>query len=142
MEENLEKDTVASLHEYELNDGNMEKITKESKKCFSYGFTMLEETDSKLPLLAVLTIAKVPLRETADLYPPPPENEDWDKYPEMGNIEEEMHYLHIHPDKGLERKNDPPLAAHIPIPPWLHELQLLFPVMFNMNGNLFIIDWI
>jgi hypothetical protein len=46
-----------------------------------------------------------------------------------------MHYLHICPDKGLGRKSDHSLAAHIPIPPWPHELQLLFPVMFNMNGN-------
>jgi hypothetical protein len=46
-----------------------------------------------------------------------------------------MHYLHIHPDKGLGRKNDPSLAAHIPILPQLHELLLLFPVMFNMNSN-------
>jgi hypothetical protein len=35
----------------------------------------------------------------------------------------------------LGRKNDPSLAAGIPIPPWPHELRLLFPVMFNMNGN-------
>jgi hypothetical protein len=29
----------------------MEKITKEGKKCFSHGFTMLGETESKPPLL-------------------------------------------------------------------------------------------
>jgi hypothetical protein len=46
-----------------------------------------------------------------------------------------MRYLHIHPDKSLGRKNDPSLVTHIPIPPWLHELQLLLLVMFNMNGN-------
>jgi hypothetical protein len=57
-----------------------------------------------------------PLRETADLYPPLPEDEDWNTYPKMGNIEKEMHYLHICPDKGLGRKNDPSLAARIPIP--------------------------
>jgi hypothetical protein len=72
--------------------------------------------------LAAPAIALAPPREIDDLYLPLPENEDWDKYPEMGNIEEEMHYLHIHPDKGLERKNDPPLAARIPIPPQPHEL--------------------
>jgi hypothetical protein len=111
------------------------KITKQSKRCFSHGFTVPEETESKPPPLAALAIAMAPLRETADLYPPSPEDEDWDKYPKMGNIEEEMHYLHICPDRGLERKNDPPLAALIPIPPRPHELQLLFPFMFNMNGN-------
>jgi hypothetical protein len=76
-----------------------------------------------------------PTRETADLYSPLPEDKDWDEYPERGNIEEEMLYLHIHPDKGLGRKNDPPLAAHIPFPPQPHELRVLFPVMFNKNGN-------
>jgi hypothetical protein len=75
-EENLEKDTVASLHEYELNEGDMEKITKESKKCFSYGFTMLEENKSKQPQLAALAFAMAPLRETADLYPPSPQDKD------------------------------------------------------------------
>jgi hypothetical protein len=35
----------------------------------------------------------------------------------------------------LGRKNDTSLAARIPIPPQPHELQLLFPVMFNMNSN-------
>jgi hypothetical protein len=100
----------------------MEKMTKESKKCFSYGFTMPEETKSTLLLLAALAIAMAPLRETDDFYLPPPENEDWDEHLEKGNIEEEMHYLHIHPNKGLERKNDPPLAACIPIPPWAHEI--------------------
>jgi diketogulonate reductase-like aldo/keto reductase len=70
-EENLEKDTVASFHEYELNEEDMEKITKESKKCFNYGFTVPEETKSKLPPLVALAIAMAPLRETADLYPPP-----------------------------------------------------------------------
>jgi hypothetical protein len=49
---NLEKDTVDSLHEYELDIGDMEKITKESKRCFSHGFTVPEETESK-PLPAV-----------------------------------------------------------------------------------------
>jgi hypothetical protein len=33
-EENLEKDTVASLYEYELDAGDMEKITKAGKKMF------------------------------------------------------------------------------------------------------------
>jgi hypothetical protein len=28
----------------------------------------------------------------SDFYPSPPEDEDGDKYPDMGNIEEEMHY--------------------------------------------------
>jgi hypothetical protein len=46
-----------------------------------------------------------------------------------------MRHLHICPDMGLGRMNDPPLAAHSPIPPRPHELQLLFPVMFSMNGN-------
>jgi hypothetical protein len=63
-EENLENDTVASHHEYKLNAGDMEKITKESKRCFSHGFTVPEETESKPPLLAVLAIAKAPPRET------------------------------------------------------------------------------
>jgi hypothetical protein len=63
------------------------------------------------------------------------EEKDWDKYPEMGNIKEEMYCLHILPNKGLGRKNDPPLAACIPIPSQPHELRLLFPVMLNMNGN-------
>jgi hypothetical protein len=85
----------------------MEKITKESKRCFSHGFTVPEETESKLPPLTVPAIATAPPRETDDLFPPPPEEEDWNEHPERGNIEEEMHYLHIRPDKGLERKNDP-----------------------------------
>jgi hypothetical protein len=119
-EKNLEKETVASLHEYKLDTGDVEKITKESKMRFSHGFTVLEETESKPPLAAP-PIATAPPRETSDLYPPP-EEEDWDKYPEMGNIKEEMHYLHIRPDKGLERKNDPPLVACIPIPPRPHQL--------------------
>jgi hypothetical protein len=61
---------------------------------------VLQETISKLPPLAVSTIASAPPRETAILYPSPTEDEDWDKYPETGNIEEEIHYLHIHPKKG------------------------------------------
>jgi hypothetical protein len=113
----------------------MEKITKESKRCFNHGFSVQEETESKLLLLAVLATAKTSPRETADFYSPLPENEDWDEHPERGNIKEEIHYLHICPKKGLERKNDPPIAACIPIPPWPHELRLLFPVMFNMNSN-------
>jgi hypothetical protein len=120
----------------------MKKITKKSKKCFSYGFTVPDETKNKLLLLAVSAIAMALPRETADLYSPLPEDEDWDKYPKMGNIEEEMHYLHICPDKGLGRKNDPPLAARIPIPPQLHELRLLFPVIFNVNSNNTLMDWI
>jgi hypothetical protein len=111
------------------------KITEESKQCFSHGFIVLEETESKLLLLVAPAIAKAPLREIDDLYAPPPEDEDWNEHHERGNIEEEMHYLHICPKKGLERKNDLPLAAHIPIPSWPHELRLLFPVMFNMNSN-------
>jgi hypothetical protein len=95
----------------------MEKITKESKRCFSHGFTVPVETESKLLPLAAPAIAMAPPREIDDLYPPPPEDKDWDEHPEMGNIEEEVHYLYIHPDKGLERKNDPSLAACIPIPP-------------------------
>jgi hypothetical protein len=35
----------------------MEDITKESKKCFSHGFTVLEETKSKPLLLAAPAIA-------------------------------------------------------------------------------------
>jgi hypothetical protein len=54
----------------------MEKITKESKKCFSYSFTTLEENKSKLPQLAALAFATAPLRETADLYPPSPQDND------------------------------------------------------------------
>jgi hypothetical protein len=46
-----------------------------------------------------------------------------------------MHDLHICPDKGLGKKNDPSLAARIPIPPQPHELRLLFPVKLNMNNN-------
>jgi hypothetical protein len=46
-----------------------------------------------------------------------------------------MPYLHIRPGNGLGRKNDPSLVACIPIPLCLYELQLLFLVMFNMNGN-------
>jgi hypothetical protein len=94
-----------------------------------------EETESKPPLLAALAIATAPPRETADLWPPLPEDEKWKEHPYRVNIEEEMCYLHIRPDMGLGRKNDPPLAACIPIPPRPHELLLLFPVMFNMNGN-------
>jgi hypothetical protein len=74
-----------------------------------------EETKSKL-LLAAPAIATAPPRETADCFPPPPEEKDWNEHPERGNIEEEMRYLHIHPDKVLGRKNDPTLAAHIPKP--------------------------
>jgi hypothetical protein len=77
-EENLEKDTIISLHEYELDTGDMKKITEESKWCFSHGFTMLEKTESKLSPLAALAITMAPLRETAGLCPPPPEDEDWD----------------------------------------------------------------
>jgi hypothetical protein len=58
-EENLEKDIVASLQEYELDIGDMEKITEKSKQCFSHGFTVPEETKSKPPLLAVLAIARL-----------------------------------------------------------------------------------
>jgi hypothetical protein len=115
-EENLEKETVASLHEYKLDAGDIEKITTESKRCFSHGFTVLEETESKPPPLTALTIATAPPRETADLYPPPPEDEDWDKYSEVGDIEEEMCYVHIHPDKGLGRKNNSPLMLTFPSP--------------------------
>jgi hypothetical protein len=113
----------------------MEKITKEGKKCFSHGFTVPEEPKSKPPPLALLVIVTAPLIETADLYPPLPENKEWEEHPNRVNIEEEMRYLHIHPDKDFGRKNDPPLAARIPIPPQPHELHLLFPVMFNANGN-------
>jgi hypothetical protein len=73
-EENLEKDTVASLDEYELDTGDKEKITEESKRCFSHGFTVPEETENKLPPLAPPAIATAPLRETAGLFPPPPED--------------------------------------------------------------------
>jgi hypothetical protein len=97
-------------------------------------FIVPEKTEST-PLLAVLAIAKSPPGETVGLFPPPPEKEDWNEHSKRGNIEEEMHYLHIHPNKGLGRKNDPSLAACIPIPPWPHELRLLFPVMFNRNSN-------
>jgi hypothetical protein len=71
-----------------------------------------------------------PLRETADLYPPSPQDKDWDKYPEMGNIEEEMHYL-----KGLGKKEWPSVSSSHSHPPRQHELWLLFLVMFDMNGN-------
>jgi hypothetical protein len=66
-EENLEKDTVASLHEHELDTGDMEKVTKKSKSCFSHGFPVLEKTESK-PTLAMPAIATAPLRETADFF--------------------------------------------------------------------------
>jgi hypothetical protein len=56
-EENLEKDTVGSFHEYKLDAGDMEKITKENKRCFTYGFTVPEDTESKPLLLAVPAIA-------------------------------------------------------------------------------------
>jgi hypothetical protein len=69
-EENLEKDTVASFHECELDTGNMEKITKESKRCFSHGFTVPEETECK-PRHSALAIVSTPLRETADFFPSP-----------------------------------------------------------------------
>jgi hypothetical protein len=51
------------------------KITKESKRCFSHVFTVPEETESKLPLLAAPAIAMAPLREIDDLYLPPAEEE-------------------------------------------------------------------
>jgi hypothetical protein len=82
---------------------------------------VLVETESK-PLLASPAIATAPARETADFFPPSPEEKDWNEHPERGNIEEEMRYLHIHPNKGLGRKNDPSLAACIPIPPRSHKL--------------------
>jgi hypothetical protein len=82
----------------------MEKITKESKRCFSHGFTLPEEIECKLPLAAP-AIAMAPPRETAGFFPPPPEEEDWNEHPERGNIEEEMLYLHMCPYKGLGRKN-------------------------------------
>jgi hypothetical protein len=75
------------------------------------------------------------LRETADFYSPVSMDEEWEEHPDRVNIEEDINYLLICPKKGIGRKNDPPLAAHIPIPPWPHELWLLFPVMFNMNDN-------
>jgi hypothetical protein len=53
----------------------MEKITKESKRCFSHGFTVPEETKSKPLPLAVSAIAMAPPRGTADLYPPPPKED-------------------------------------------------------------------
>jgi hypothetical protein len=81
MEENLEKDTVASLHEYKLDAGDMEKITKERKRCFSHGFTVQQETESKPPLLTALAIATAPPRETADFFLPPAEEEDWNEHP-------------------------------------------------------------
>jgi hypothetical protein len=64
-----------------------------------------EENESKLPPLVAPAITAAPPRKTADLYPPFPEDEDWDKYPEMENITKEMHYLHICPDNDLGRKN-------------------------------------
>jgi hypothetical protein len=86
----------------------MEEVTKESKSCFSHGFTVPEETKSKLALpLSAPAIVTAPLRETADPYPPLPEDEDWDEYSEMGNIEGEIHYLHIYPDKGVRPRGDP-----------------------------------
>jgi hypothetical protein len=66
---------------------------------------MLEKNESKLALpFAAPAIATAPPRETADLYHLPPEDEDWNEHPEMGNIKEEMHYLHIRPDKGLGKR--------------------------------------
>jgi hypothetical protein len=134
-EENLEKDMVAFFHEYELDGGDMEKINKESKRCFNHGFTVSEETENKPLSLVAPAIAMAPPRETDDLCPPPPEDKDWNEHPERRNIKEEMSNLHMRPDKSLGRKNDTSLAARIPIPPWPHELRLLFPIMFNMNGN-------
>jgi hypothetical protein len=64
------KRLLHSLHEYKLDAGAMGKITKESKSCFSHGFIVLEETESKLPLAAPV-IAMAPPRETADIFPPP-----------------------------------------------------------------------
>jgi hypothetical protein len=46
----------------------MEKVSEESESCFSHGFTVLEETESKLRPLAALAIAMAPLRETADFF--------------------------------------------------------------------------
>jgi hypothetical protein len=103
-EENLE-DTVAYLHEYELDTGDMEKVSEESERCFSHGFTALEETESKPPLFVAPAIAMAPPRETDGLYPPPPKDKDWDEHLETGSTKEKMCYLHIHPDKGLGRKN-------------------------------------
>jgi hypothetical protein len=100
-----------------------------------HGSIVLEETQSKLPPLIVPAIARDPPGETDYLYCPPPEDKDWNEHPERRIIEEEMSYLHMHSDKSLGRKNDPSFVAHIPISPWLHELRLMFTVMFNMNGN-------
>jgi hypothetical protein len=72
-----------------------------------------EETKTKQPPLAA--IATAPLRET-DLYPPLPEDEEWEEHPNRVNTEEEMHYIHIHPDKGLGRKNNSPLMLTFPSP--------------------------
>jgi hypothetical protein len=75
-EKNLEKDMVAYLHECELDAGDMEKVNKESKRCFSHGFTVLEETENKPLPLAVPEITMAPRRATDDLNPPPPEEKD------------------------------------------------------------------
>jgi hypothetical protein len=72
----LEKDAIAFLHGYELDAGDMEKVNKESKMCFSHGFTVPEQTESKPLPLVVSAIARAPLRETDDHYPPPPEDKD------------------------------------------------------------------
>jgi hypothetical protein len=47
----------------------MEKITKESKRCFSHGFTVPEETESKSLPLAAPAIATAPPREIDDFIP-------------------------------------------------------------------------
>jgi hypothetical protein len=69
----------------------------------------------------------------AALYPPLPEDEDWDEHLEGESIESEMHYLYICPDRGSKTKSGSSLAVYIP--PRLHDLHLLFPIMFNANGN-------
>jgi hypothetical protein len=70
----------------------MQEIWKTSLKTVNSALVMAkevmpEETKSKPLPLAAVAIAMTPLRETADFYPPPSVEEDWDKYPEMGNIE-------------------------------------------------------
>jgi hypothetical protein len=77
------------------------KISEGSKWCFSHCFTVPEETESKLPLLATLAITMASPRKC--FFPPFPE-EDWNEHHEKGNIGEEMRYLHIRPKRAWEER--------------------------------------
>jgi hypothetical protein len=46
----------------------MEKITKESKRCFSHGLTVPLETENKPPLLAAPAMATAPPKETPGFF--------------------------------------------------------------------------